>query len=350
MPVKPNFLERLAFFTLKAVPESLLDLAGLFAYQAVSAANELGLFETLAKQPYSVQGLVDQFQLQEHGLLTLLVALEALGYIEENNGTYQNSKTTQKWLVEDESFDFPAMLHFWTAASRDWASHTADVIRTGERPFEFYKWVEADPELSDSYQRMLMMNAKMGGSNVIEHLRLPDGNTRLLDVGGGHGTYTKLMCQKYPQLHGTIMDSYVGLEAGRKTVAENKLQERITLQKGDMFETAWGEGFDMILLFNVLHQFDNDTGLVLLKKAYHALKPGGKVAVLDQITGNISGSATNALVRLVALQYYLFIDGKVFAQEDLADMVEKADFTEIQFHNLQRLPGNSLMTAARAKG
>jgi len=348
MPVKPNFLERLAFFRMNAVPESLLDLAGMFAYQAVSAANDLGLFDTLAKRPYSVQDLVDQFQFQEHGILTLLVALEALGYIEEHNGAYQNSKSTQKWLVEDENFDFSAMLHFWNAASRDLAVHTAGVIRSGERPFEFYKWVEADPDLSAAYQRMLMMNAKMGGSNVVDKLRLPEGDTRLLDVGGGHGTYTKFMCQNYPQLHGTILDSYTGLETGRQTIADSKLEERVTLQKGDMFESEWGKGFDMILLFNVLHQFDNETSLVLLKKAYHALKPGGKVAVLDKITGNIFGSATNALVRLVALQYYLFIDGKVFAQEDLAGLVKNANFTEIQFHALQRLPGNSLMTAARA--
>ncbi len=43
MPVKPNVVERLAFFSLNAVPSAILDLAGLFAYQAVSTANELGL-------------------------------------------------------------------------------------------------------------------------------------------------------------------------------------------------------------------------------------------------------------------------------------------------------------------
>lgn len=348
MPVKPNFLERTAFYTLNAVPGSLLDLAGLFAYQAVSTANELGIFETLAKQPDSAQELAKRLQLQERGLLILLEALETLGYVEVRNGQYKNSKMTQKWLIEDQNFDFQAMLHFWNAASRDLAPHTAEVIRSGARPFDFYQWVEADPELSVAYQDMLMMNAKMAGSSVIKNLNLPDGKTRLLDVGGGHGTYTVLMCQKYPQLHGTILDSYAGLEIGRRTVEENNLQARITLQKGDMFETEWGEDFDLILLFNVLHQFDMETGTRLLKKAYRALKPGGKVAVLDQITGKISGSATNALVRLVALQYYLFADGRVFAQDDLTHMADHADFADIRFHKLQRLPGNVLMTAGRA--
>jgi ubiquinone/menaquinone biosynthesis C-methylase UbiE len=347
MPVKPNLLERTAFYTLNAVPGALLDLAGLFAYQAVSTANELGLFKALASQADSAQGLANRLQLQERGLRTLLDALETLGYVMVKEGQYRNSKMTQKWLIEDQNFDFQAMLHFWNAASRELAVHTADVIRSGERPFDFYQWVEADAALSESYQRMLMMNAKMGGADVIKKLSLPAGKTRLLDVGGGHGTYTVLMCQKYPQLHGTILDGYNGLETGRQTVEKNNLQARIRLQKGDMFEAEWGEDFDMILLFNVLHQFDLETGTRLLQKAQSALKRGGKVAVLDQITGKISGSATNALIHLVALQYYLFADGRVFGQDDLAHMANEAGFGNIQFHSLQRLPGNSLMIAER---
>jgi 2-polyprenyl-3-methyl-5-hydroxy-6-metoxy-1,4-benzoquinol methylase len=348
MPVEPNLLERTAFYTLNAVPSTILDLAGLFAYQAISTANELGLFQTLAKQPYSPQSLADHLHLQERGLLTLLEALAALGYVEVENGLYKNSKMAQKWLIEDEHFDAEALFRFWNAASRDLSPHTAEVIRSGERPFEFYKWVEADPDLSDWYQRMLMMNAKMGGPDVVKNLSLPAGKTRLLDVGGGHGIYTTLMCQKYPQLHGTILDSFAGLETGRQTVAQNNLQERITLQKGDMFETAWGEDFDLILLFNVLHQFDSDSGFNLLIKAHRSLKPGGKVAVLDQVAGKVSGSATNALIRLVAMQYYLFADGRVFSRDDLTHMADKAGFGAIRFHNLRRLPGNSLMTATRS--
>ena len=347
MPVKPNIVERTAFYTFDAAPSTILDLAGLFAYQAVSTANELGLFQALAKQYCSPQELAKYLHLQERGLLTLLEALAALGYVDVANGRYKNSKMAQKWLVEDEHFDAEALFCFWNAASRDLSPHMAEVIRSGERSFDFYKWVEADPALSNWYQRMLMMNAKTGGPDVVKHLSVPAGKTRLLDVGGGHGTYTTLMCQKYLQLHGTILDSFAGLETGRQTVAKNNLQERVTLQKGDMFESAWGEGFDLILLFNVLHQFDLDASIRLLEKAYRALKPGGKVAVLDQIAGKVSGSATNALIRLVAMQYYLFADGRVYSRDDLTHMVGKAGFGTIQFHNLRRLPGNSLMTAVR---
>lgn len=348
MPIKPNVVERLAFYNLNAVPGSVLDLAGLFAYQAVSTADELGIFAALADQPYGLPALAAQLQLQERGLGTLLEALVALGYVAVKNGRYQNSPLTQKWFIEHEAYDAAAMFHFWSAASRDLSPHMAEVIRTGERPFVFYEWVEKDPELSHAYQRMLMMNAKTAGPDVVKKLTLPEGPTRILDVGGGHGTYTTLMCLKYPQLQATILDSFAGLETGRQTVAAHNLQNRVTLQKGDMFATEWGEGFDMILLFNVLHQFDLATCTALLTKANHALKPGGKAAVLDQITGKIFGSAANTLIRLVALQYYLFADGRVYSRDDLTQIANDAGFNHIQFHSLMKLPGNGLMIAGKA--
>lgn len=112
-----------------------------------------------------------------------------------------------------------------------------------------------------------------------------------------------------------------------------------------MWQAEWGTGFDLILLFNVLHQYDSETNVKLLQKAKQALKPGGTVAILDQITGKIPGTAVNALIRLIALQYYVFADGHVYSRTELTDICSQAGFKEIQFHNLSQLPGNTLVTA-----
>ena len=86
----------------------------------------------------------------------------------------------------------------------------------------------------------------------------------------------------------------------------------------------------------------------LLQKAKKSLKPGGKVAILDQITGKIPGTAVNALIRLIAMQYYLFADGRVFSRKEMTEMCSQAGFTAIQFHKLPNLPGNTLLTAVHS--
>ncbi len=345
MPVRPNIVERTAFFTLNAVPGLMLDLAGMLAMQAVTTAVELNIFPTLAKNPCTVAELAQQLQVQERGLLALLPALAALNYVAEKDGRYHNTPLTTKWLIEHDTFDVQALLHFWSTVSRDLLPHTTEVIRTGERPYEFYAWTEADADLSDAYQRQLAMNAATAGADVVKKLLLPDGPARLLDVGGGHGTYSILMCQKYSQLQATILDFFAGLETARQKCEGQPYASRITLQKGDMWQAEWGEGFDMILLFNVLHQYDRETNVKLLHKARQALKPGGKVAILDQITGKVAGTAVNTLIRLIALQYYVFADGRVYSRAEMTAMCHQAGFTDINFHNLPKLPGNTLVTA-----
>jgi cyclopropane fatty-acyl-phospholipid synthase-like methyltransferase len=288
-------------------------------------------------------------QVQERGLLALMPALAALNYVAEKDGRYHNSKLTTKWLVDHDTFDAQALLHFWSAAGRELLPHTTEIMRTGQRPFEFYTWTEADAGLSDAYQRQLAMNAATAGAAVVKKLVLPNTPTCLLDIGGGHGTYSILMCQKYPQLEATILDYFAGLETARHQIKGQPFAPRITLQKGDMWQVDWGEGFDMILLFNVLHQYDIETNVKLLQKAKKAMKPGGKVAVLDQMTGKIPGSVVNAFIRLIALQYYVFADGRVFSREEMMEICRRAGFADIQFHNLPQLPGNTLVTAANTR-
>jgi ubiquinone/menaquinone biosynthesis C-methylase UbiE len=326
----------------------MLDLAGMLAMQAVTTAVELNIFTTLAGKPCTISELADQLQLQERGLLALMPALAALNYVDEQNGRYSNSPLTTKWLVEHDTFDAQALLHFWSAAGRDLLPHTTEAIRTGARPFEFYAWTEADADRSAAFQRQLAMSAHALWPDVVKKLILPDAPTRLLDVGGGHGVYSILMCQKYPQLEATILDYFAGLETARQKIEGQPYAPRITLQKGDMWAVNWDTGFDMILLFNVLHHYDSETNVKLLQKAKQALKPGGQVAILDQITGKIRGTAVNTIIRLIALQFYVFADGRVYSRTEMTEMCGQAGFTNIQFHNLPRQPGNTLVTAVCA--
>jgi hypothetical protein len=85
----------------------------------------------------------------------------------------------------------------------------------------------------------------------------------------------------------------------------------------------------------------------LLQRCVTALKPGGRVAILDQIVGKVPGKATNALLRLIAWQYYLFADGRVYEQDDINSWLTQAGFRDSRRVKLPNLPGNSLMIATR---
>lgn len=348
MPIQPNFLERTAFFTLNQAPGVMLDLAGAMAYQAVSTAARLDIFQALRTRESTADELSRQLGLQERGVQSLLLALDAIGYVEQKNGRYANTAMTNKWILDSEVLDTEATLRFWDEAMRDLWSHAADVIQTGKRPYSFYNWVEAEDERSRSFQQTLIGNARIVGKDVARKLDLPSTASRLLDVGGGHGVHSIIHCQQYPNLNATIIDSHVGLEVARQKIVQEELQDRITPVAGDLWEVEWGQNYDVVLLFNLIHHYDLETNARLLQKTATALKPGGKVAILDQIAGKVPGAAVNAVVRLIALQYHLFADGRVFTYDEIAQILAETGFQLLQFHKLAKSPGTSLIVATKS--
>lgn len=348
MPIQPNLLERTAFFTLNQAPAVMLDLAGAISYQAFSTAVRLGVFDALAERPMTGPELARTLEVQLPGVDALLRALSATGYVERRDGYYANTAMTRKWLIEDEAFDGPSFTRFWDAALATLWPHAEEVIRTAKRPVDFYEWVEGDPALNYSYQQTLVMTALLAGTDITRKLALPASATTLLDVGGGHGIYSIMMCREYPNLRATIIDRPAALEVAAQKIAEYDVADRVSLLPGDLWQVAWGGDYDAVLLFNVIHHYDAATNLKLLNRAAAALKPGGTVAILDQIAGKVPGSATNAVISLVALMYYVFADGRVFEHDELREMLAGSGFVDVKSHRLAKLPGNSLMTARRA--
>lgn len=347
MPVQPNFLERFAFHNLNLAPAIMLDIAGVLAYQAVSTAVQLKVFDALAEGAATPSELARRLDAQERGIGPLLGALAATGYVEQKDGRYANSRMTQKWLLNSEALDTASLLTYWDAAFRELWSYAPEVIRTGERPYDFYTWLESTPGLAHSFQQALVLPAHDVGPEIARKLALPDGPANLLDVGGGHGMYSVVMCQAYPELRATVLDSQKALATAQENVIKYKLDGRIELQEGDLWAADWGRGYETILLFNMIHHFDEETNLKLLAKAADALEPGGKVAILDQIEGKVSGSAANAFIRLLALQLYLFADGRIHSHDGMEALLTQAGFEDIRSHKLAKLPGTSLMVAQK---
>ena len=85
----------------------------------------------------------------------------------------------------------------------------------------------------------------------------------------------------------------------------------------------------------------------LLQKAHAALKPGGKVAIFDQVEGKVLGSAANAIVRLVGLMFFLFANGRTFTRDELTNILNDTNFNNIRFHPLRQAPGSSLLVAQK---
>jgi 2-polyprenyl-3-methyl-5-hydroxy-6-metoxy-1,4-benzoquinol methylase len=251
-------------------------------------------------------------------------------------------------VLHEDVFNLGASVTFWTAIFQQLAPAWLGVMQTGERPYgNIYQWLESKPDIADAFQQQLMGSVTLAGPDVVKKLNLSKTAEWVLDVGGGHGLFSIMLCQQHPQLQATVLDTPIALQTAERNIAQHQLTERVHLHRGDLWQEDWGDGYDAILLFNLIHHYDEAQNVKLLKRCATALKPGGQVAILDQIAGKLPGNVSNAVIRLIALHYFLLANGRVYSHDDIQGWCQQTGFSDIQFHGMAKVPGTSLMVARK---
>jgi len=185
--------------------------------------------------------------------------------------------------------------------------------------------------------------ARFTADEIIGKVPLPAMAARVLDVGGGHAMYSIALCRKHPGVSVTVFDSPQALNTARENIAQAEMGDRIALQEGDFRHDHLGSGYDAALLFNIIHGLTSDENTDLFRKVGEALKPGGRIVILEQLAGRSPLSMIRAVSGILGMSYFHVLDGQVYAYEAVAGWLAAAGFTNVRRINLLRVPGNSLV-------
>ena len=349
MPIVPNFVERLFLLKLNQGPGLILDFLGAQVFRTLCVAVKLGVFETLSNGPMSSPDIARQIKTDERGTTLLLEALEAIGYVDEKQARYRNTPMTTKWLLRNSPNSLVGALPFLESMVFERWGCLDESIRRGRPAVYGSEWLEQHPDGWRIYQEGMMAVAKMTADEVVGKVKLQPNASRLLDVGGNHGLYSIKFCCRYPSLSATVFDLPQALEVARENISAEKMDERIGLREGDFWTDPLGTGYDIALVFNILHAFLPDKNTELLHKVANALNPGGLVIIMDQIAGKASGTTAKALVRLQAMNYFNDLGARTCAFHEIAAWLTKTGFTYPRLIRLRGTPGFALVQGRKTQ-
>jgi len=125
------------------------------------------------------------------------------------------------------------------------------------------------------------------------------------------------------------------------------LDPRVTLQAGDFQQDDLGENYDAVLLFNLIHGFTPEVNLQLLTKASAALRPGGRVVILEQLAGGASSGLGHTLSQLLNLSYFQLLGGQIYLYREVHQWLKATGFIRIHRIKLVRAPGNYLIIGTK---
>jgi 6-hydroxytryprostatin B O-methyltransferase len=155
-----------------------------------------------------------------------------------------------------------------------------------DTPLPMFGWLKSEPEHAARFGR-LMGAMKSQPTYSIQHLVdgydwIDLGKGKVVDVGGSRGHTSVAIAQKYPDLDFVVQDLEYVVQQSKDSVPED-LKSRVEFMPHDFFTAQPVKDADVYLLRQILHDWPDDSAVLILKNLVASLKPGAKILVMDQV-------------------------------------------------------------------
>ncbi|MFZ1985103.1 MAG: methyltransferase [Desulfatitalea sp.] len=307
-------------------PGTLLQLSGSYWQTfTLHAGVKLSLFSILADDPLTADEAAARIAADARGLGMLLHALCAMGLLTKTRDRFDLSAAARRYLVEGAEEYIGYMILHHQHLSGSWA-RLDESVRTGHA-------LRTSASFGDDRQReaflMGMFNQAMQQAPAIVDTIDLGNRRKLLDMGGGPGTYAIHFCRKNPRLTAVVLDLPTTRPFAQKTIERFGLSERIHFAAADLIEDEVSGTYDVVWLSHLLHALCPEDCRKVIAKAVAVLEPGGTILIHEFILNDtMDGPLFPALFSLNML---LGTDsGQSYTEEQLRTMLAEAGVRQIK--------------------
>jgi hypothetical protein len=270
------------------------DLVGFWRTEAICAAVELGVFEAL---PATTTGIAARCGLDPGRAPRLLRALEELHLVARDGDRWRLTGRGAFLRADAPQTLADAAVEYGRRFNRMW-SRLPEALRAGgawSAP-DIFGEVARDPCRVAGHHHMLASYARHDYTAVPGTLPLR-GDETILDAGGGVGVLAEMILRRHPRVRVVLLDrpEVVGL-----ALVPPDLAGRLTVQPADLFQ-PWPVRGDAVLLSRVLHDWDDEAAIRLLRRAREVLPPGGAVYVVEMVLSEGCSSGSLCDLHLLAV-------------------------------------------------
>jgi len=319
-------------------PDRIMQLGvGFWGSKTLLSAIELGLFTELAKGPLNAAALTDRLKLHPRSARDFFDALVALGMLKRTGERYANRPETALFLDRAKPSYRGGMLEMANARLyRFWGSLT-EALQTGKPQNEdktggdFFGTLYADPKRLEGFLKA-MTGLSLGAARMIAK-KFPWRKYRtFVDIGCAQGGVPVEITLAHKHLAGGGMDLPVVQPIFEAYVCEKGLDGRLRFYPGDFFKDPLPKT-DVLIMGHILHDWNLEEKMMLLRKAYDALPTGGALIVHEAIIDD--QRKRNALGLLMSLNMLIETHGGFdFTGADCMGWMREVGFSKARVESL----------------
>ena len=309
-------------------PERIYQLAFGYAPPLVlEAAIRHHVFDVLDSGPKSIPEVSKATGASERGLTAIMNVLVGLDFLaKDQKGTYSLTPESAAFLVSTKpGFQGGLIRHSSEHLVPKWL-HLNEIVATGQPIAAVNQQGPGSDFFAEFVNDILPMSYHVT-QELAAHLNLKDANApvRVLDLAAGSGVWGIGLAQSSTQVRVTAVDWPGVIPVTRKTVARFGLADRFTFVEGDLLQADFGAGHNVATLGHILHSEGIERSKALLAKTFHALAPGGTIAVQEFL---VNADRTGPLGGLIfAVNMLVNTDcGDTFSFEEISGWLGEAGF------------------------
>ena len=309
-------------------PSSIVRLSTAYwESQTLLTANRLKVFDFLADGACTADALAAGLQLDARNATLLLRACVGLGFLAESALGFENTPTAATFLVSRSPAFMGNVIRYSDQLYATWGQ-LEEALRSGKPALPAATYLGDDPARTRAFV-VAMHERALGIARALVPLLDLSGRRAMLDVGGGPGTYSVLLTERFPGLSSEVLELPGVAAMARELVAAAGAASRVVLRDGDYHSAEFGSGKDVVLMSGMFHRETAATCRALIHRAAACLDPGGLLIVSDVFTD--AGGTQPAFAALFGLNMMLTAaDGGVHADADVHGWMADAGFVDLR--------------------
>ncbi len=306
---------------------------GHYFSRALALAAKLGIADLLAAGPLDASDLAAATQTEADPLRRVLRLLASVGvFTEKADGTFASTRLGDCLRADAPDGAHAMVLLFAGVRVQDSWKELEYCVRTGEPAFrkrgvtDPFAAIAENPEDAAVFDAAMAEGTRMTATAVAATYDFSPLRT-VVDVGGGNGTLLIGILTAHAHLDGIVFEQPHAADRANREIAAAGLADRCRAVSGDFFEEV-PDGGDAYLLKHVIHDWDDDRAITILRTCHRAMDSNVKLLIIEGVyPGRIDesiesrGAAANDANMLVST------GGRQRSEAEFRSLYERAGFT-----------------------
>jgi SAM-dependent methyltransferase len=309
-------------------PPRLFQLAAAYwLSQAIYVAAKLGIADLLKDSPQTWAVLAMETGSDPASLFRLMRALSSMGIFSQVGPDRFALSPLAEGLQTEIVGSLRATVITLGEIHYQACGHLLQSVQTGSPSFNqvfgssLFEYLKENADAADAFDQGMSNLSLMLAYAVL--LAYDFGSiSSIVDVGGGEGKLLEKILEFYPSLIGTVFDRASTIERAGRQLCSNRISRRCSYVAGDFFN-AVPEGADAYLLCGIVHDWEDDRAITILRNCRRAMAKTGRVLLLEML---LPEADSMHFGKLLDLNMLVMTGGRERTKVEFHALLDAADF------------------------